>query len=295
VHKFPLCEKYPCKKEEFVGNWEDRFPYEAVKEKYDMYKESGQLQSFYQEYMLELTDLSTLLVDTEDIKWFDPSIVYKNKGKYNFYIVTDFATSQKKSADFSTIGVIAINNNEDWMLVDGQCKRQEMSDNIEDLFRYVQIYKPMSVGIESSGQQGGFISWLESEMLRKNIFMNIASKRGSKEKGIRPTKDKVTRFVTGVQPRFKNGKIWLTKPEVSKPNLRELVEELEKELSKFTLAGGVASLKHDDALDLLNQMSEIEVIAPSVETEYEYTNKSMGDGMWVEVDDTDNGKSSMIF
>jgi len=281
VHKFPLCEKFPCKKEEFKGNWEDRFPYEAVKEKYDMYKASGELQSFYQEYMLELTDLSTLIVTEEDYRWFDPSGVLGMKNNYNFYITTDFATSQKASADFSTIGIWAINSKGDWMLVDGQCKRQEMPTNIDDLFRYAQKYKPMAVGIEVSGQQGGFLNWVENEMINRNIFFTLASKIGSNTPGIRPTSDKLQRFVTGVAARFKQGKIWFPKPksiENTNLNLEELVEELISELSKLTLAGGVKSLKHDDALDLLNQLSEIDIYLPSADV---IPMEKKDDGVWV--------------
>ncbi len=270
VHKFPICSKFPCNEEDFEGNWVDRFPYEAVKAKYDMYKAAGKSQDFYQEYMLEITDLSTLLVDEEDIKWFEPEVVYANRSRYNFYISTDFATSTKKSADFSTIGVWGLNNNGDWMLVDGQCLRQTMQENIDDLFRYVQKWKPLSVGIESSGQQGGFLSILEDMMMKRNVWFSFAKKPGSKEPGIRPVSDKVRRFVTGVQPMFKQNKVWLPKPDGTKTkNIRlfGLVEELTHELSRFTLAGGVKSLKHDDALDLLNQLSEMELFVPSEESQ----------------------------
>ena len=41
------------------------------------------------------------------------------------------------------------------------------------------------------------------------------------------------------------------------------------ELSKFTMAGGVSALKHDDAIDLLNQLSEMELYAPSVDYQEE--------------------------
>lgn len=266
VHKFPICKRFPCSKEEFEGNWQDRFPYEAVKEKYDMLEAAGKTQDFYQEYMLEITDLSTLLVDEDDIKWFDPTLVVKNKGNYNFYISTDFATSTKKSADFSTIGVWAISSNNDWMLIDGQCKRQTMQENLDDLFRYVQRWKPLSVGIESSGQQGGFLSIIQEMMIQRNIWFSLAKKPGSKDFGIRPIKDKVHRFVTGVQPKFKQGKVWLPKAELTKhtmPNVWELVNEITSELSRFTLAGGVGSLAHDDAIDLLNQLSEMEIYLPS--------------------------------
>lgn len=267
VHKFPICEKFPCRKEDFVGFWEDRFPYEAVLDKYETMKEAGEAQSFYQEYLLELTDLTTLLVEEEDVNWFDRSHLIKAKENYNFYISTDFATSTKKSADYSTIGVWAISSNGGWFLVDGQCVRQTMQENINDLFRYVHKWKPMSVGIESSGQQGGFISILQDMMMQKNIWFDIAKKRGSKEFGIRPNKDKVHRFVTGVQPKFKQGKVWFPKPDLLNPaldlRLLGLLDELVDELSKFTMAGGVKALKHDDAIDLLNQLSEMDVYEPT--------------------------------
>lgn len=301
VHKFPICEKFPCAEDEFVGNWPDRFPYEAVKAKYDMFAEAGQAQSFFQEYMLEITDLTTLLVDEDDVKWFDPQIVKKNKDGYNFYISTDFATSTKKSADFSTIGVWGINNNNDWMLVDGQCRRQSMQENITDLFEYVRKWKPLSVGIETSGQQGGFLSIIDEEMQRKNVYFNLAKKKGSKEIGIRPSKDKVHRFVTGVQPKFKQNKIWFPKPELcatTNPRLLELVNEIVHELSRFTLAGGVKALQHDDALDLLNQLSEMDTYAPGETTAEEYFedhNKSDIWADWEEETTKYSGNGSTIF
>lgn len=264
VHKFPICEKWPCSKEEFVGAWTDRFPYEAVMDKFEMFSNSGKAQDFWQEFMLEITDLSTLLVEEDDIRWYEPKLLMKNKHLYNFYISTDFATSEKKSADYSTIGVWAIGSDGSWFLVDGQCKRQSMMENLEDLFRYVHKWKPLSVGIESSGQQGGFLSIITDMMMQKNTWFQLAKKRGSKDFGIRPTKDKTTRFVTGVQPMFKQGKVWFPKPELIKhqPYLLALVEEMVNELSKFTLAGGVKSLAHDDCIDLMNQLSEMDTFTP---------------------------------
>lgn len=292
VHRFPICEKFPCSEEEFVGAWSDRFPYEAVRAKYNMYKESGKEQDFAQEYMLEIVDLSTLLVEEDDIKWYDPSIVLANKHAYNFYISTDFATSTKKSADYSTIAVWAISYNNDWLLVDGQCKRQTMQENIEDLFGYVKKWKPLSVGIESSGQQGGFLSIIEEMKLQRNVWFQFAKKPGSKDPGIRPTKDKVHRFVTGVQPKFKQGKVWFPKPDIVKTSnyrLFELVEEMVNELGKFTMAGGVASLKHDDAIDTLNQLSEMELFAPSDDSVVEKSVATEGGLVWTGIWEDDEG------
>jgi phage terminase large subunit-like protein len=259
-----------------------------------MYKNAGKLQDFYQEYMLEVTDLSTLLVDEDDVKWFDASSIIKNKAKYNFYISTDFATSTKKSADYSTMGVWAISSNGDWLLVDGQCKRQTMQENIDDLFKLAKKWNPLSVGIESSGQQGGFISIIQDLMIDRNIWFSFAKRQGSKDPGIRPTGDKVHRFVTGVQPKFKQGKVWFPKPELLKttnPRLLELVDEMVNELSKFTLAGGVKSLKHDDCIDLLNQLSEMEIYSPGSDDGVETMRISEDGTMYTAIWDDDNEES----
>lgn len=297
VHKFPICEKIPCNKEDFRGNWEDRFPYEAVMDKYEMYKAAGHLQSFYQEYMLEVRDLSTLLVDEDDIKWYDPSMIKKSTRVYNYYITTDFATSTKKSADYSVVSVWAVNNNNDWMLVDGQCKRQSMQENLEDLFKFVKKWKPLAVGVESSGQQGGFLSILQDMMMKRNVYFTLAKKRGSKEPGIRPTKDKVHRFVTGVQPKFKQGKVWLPKPEMVKMmnyDFYELLEEAQRELGSFTLAGGVKSLQHDDFIDTMNQLSEIDLFVPSVDDEDSDVPEAVMNsrGVWIDMDEDSRGYDS---
>jgi hypothetical protein len=127
-------------------------------------------------------------------------------------------------------------------------------------------------------------------MMKQNVWFSFAKKPGSKEAGIRPTKDKVHRFVTGVQPKFKQNKIWLPKPELMKgrnPKVYELVEELTSELSKFTLAGGVASLKHDDAIDLLNQLSEMELYTPANDAGGEKTVVGEDGDMWTSVWDED--------
>jgi hypothetical protein len=302
VVRFPLCEKFPVSKEDYKSVWPELFTYEYALDMYNQFKAAGTTQLFYREYLLQVTDLTTLLVEEEDVQWFDPSAVMKNKENYNFYITTDFATSTKKSADFSTMGVWAVSSNSDWLLIDGQCKRQTMQENINDLFRYVKKWNPLSVGIESSGQQGGFLSIIQEMMIERNIWFTFAKKPGSKEVGIRPIKDKTHRFVTGVQPKFKQNKIWLPKPElISTVNIRllELVEEMVNELSKFTLAGGTGSLNHDDAIDLLNQLSEMELYMPSSQSSLEVAEMT-NDGLiwssvWEEDDDDESDRNSNVF
>ena len=300
---FPLCEKFPVAEEDYKSVWPELFTFEYATDMYNQFKSAGTTQLFYREYLLQVTDLTTLLVEEEDVQWFDHSVVMKNKSHYNFYVVTDFATSTKKSADFSTIAVIAVSSNSDWLLVDGQCKRQTMQENIDDTFRYAKKWQPLSVGIESSGQQGGFISIMQEMMLKRNIWFTFAKKPGSKDVGIRPIKDKMHRFVTGVQPKFKQNKIWLPKPELLAGNVRllELVEELVFELSRLTLAGGFSALPHDDAIDLLNQMSEMDTYTPGTPDTLKVSEITDDGLVWESVwdgDDDDDqwvGSNSTVF
>ena len=263
IVQFPLCEKFPVAEEDFVSIWPDRFTYEYTLKMYNQFKEAGKTQSFYTEYLLQVVDLTTLLVDEEDIRYFDPDIVRRNIHRYSVYISTDFAVSTKQSADFSAIAVWAISSASDWMLIDGQCKRQSMQDNLDDLFRYCRIYNPLGVGIETSGQQQGFLSIIDDMSIRTNTYIPLARKRGSKEIGIRPDTNKTRRFVRGVQPKFEQRKVWLPKPDTlrrSETDYLTAVQELQAELAILTLAGGTEALPHDDMIDTMNQLSEIDVI-----------------------------------
>ena len=93
---------------------------------------------------------------------------------YNFYITTDFATSEKQRADYSVISVWAYNSNDDWMLIDGELGRNLMDKNIDILFDFVVRYGARSVGIEVTGQQGAFVTWIKKEMHKRNVYFTIS-------------------------------------------------------------------------------------------------------------------------
>ena len=207
VNVWPVCERFPCTKEEFVGAWEDRFSYEYVLAQYEMAVKTGKVAAFMQELMLRITSEEERLVQDEEIRWLDRSHILNHKDAFNFYITTDFATSEKQTADYSVISVWAYTSNGDWIWVDGVCEKQLMDKSIDDLFRLVQEYKPQQVGVEITGQQGAFITWLQREMQNRNIWFNFASSEKGGKPGIRPIIDKLSRFNL-VVPWFKAGKMY---------------------------------------------------------------------------------------
>nr|DAP09375.1 MAG TPA: large terminase [Caudoviricetes sp.] len=252
---FPVCEKFPCSKAEFRGSWEDRFPYEAIKEAYDRNASQGTLPSFYQEMMLRIMSDEDKLILPEDIRYYNLGQLLSRKENFNFYITTDFATSEKQGADYSVISVWAYNNNGDWFWVDGICERQDMGKNMDALFYLAQKYRPMSVGIEVTGQQGGFIPWLMDEQMRRNIWFTLASKDNSGKPGIRPNTNKLQRFNV-VVPWFKQGKMYFPSAMDNHKALKEMFNEL-----NLASVGGFRS-KHDDAIDTVSMLASMQAFKP---------------------------------
>lgn len=273
VNVFPVCERFPCTREEFRGSWPDRFTYEYVLNQYEKALKLGKVDTFNQELMLRIMSDEDRLIMDHDIAWYKIDGVLRNKGRYNFYITTDFATSEKQKADFSVISVWAYNNNGDWLWVDGLCKRQTMEKNIDALFRFAQQYRPQQVGIEVSGQQQGFVSWIQEQMLDRNIWFSLASEGNDFKPGIRPNTNKLVRFNT-VVPWFKARKIFFPIEKKKTPELREALDELE-----LASPGGFRS-KHDDFIDTISMLASL---TPWKPTEEAFMEES-ANGMW-EMDD----------
>ena len=287
VNVYPVCEEYPVSEENFRGAWEDRFNYDYVYGQYTKSKAAGKIDSFNQELMLRIMSDEERLINDSDITWYKHANVKQNMSAYNFYITTDFATSNKESADFSVISVWAYTNNGDWLWVDGFCKQALMNESIDELFRLAQKYVPQEVGIEVTGQQGGFVSWIQAEMQTRNIYFNLSKGKSSTQVGIRPTKDKMSRFQTNALPLFKAGKIWL--PEELRDS-KELAEML-NELNLATIKGFKS--KHDDVIDTITMLGEINAWKPSeVSTEMDENGRSAFSKYWDEPETAEEGNSS---
>ena len=263
VNCYPVCEKFPCTRAEFRGSWEDRFTYDYVKRKYLEALKSGTIHTFNQELMLRIMSDEDRLVLDSDINWYKRHDVLKHLHLYNTYITTDFATTEDESGDYAFISVWAISSGGHKFWVDGICKRQGMDKNIDDLFILAQKYKPLSVGIEITGQQEGFIPWIKSEMVKRRIFFNLASSGNSNRPGIRPNTNKLQRFVVTV-PWFKAGEMFFPEELKNEKVMIELMEEL-----RLASGNGLKS-KHDDGIDTVSMLAAMSVFLPDAENPVQY-------------------------
>lgn len=274
VSVYPVCEKFPCTEAEFRGSWPDRFPYSYVKDEYDEAQALGKPENFDQELMLRIMSAEDRIVTDAEIQWYKRTPLLQYRNRFNFYITSDFATKAEQKNDFSVILVWAINNIGHWFLVDGMCRKQLMNKNIDDLFYYAQKYNPQSVGIEVSGQQGGFVTWIQDQMMDRNVWFTFAS--DGADPGIKPNTNKMVRFNV-VLPWFKAKKMFFPQELATTPLMLEVINEL-------TLAckGGFKS-KHDDCLDAISMLGSMQVWRPSEEVNLHQSK----DGLWEMDEDAD--------
>jgi hypothetical protein len=149
------------------------------------------------------------------------------------------------------------------------------------------MYRPQQVGIEVTGQQGGFVTWIQNEMLTRNIYFPLASEGNDTKPGIRPNTNKMVRFNT-VVPLFKARKIFFPIERKTEPTMLEAMNEL-----SLVSVSGFRS-KHDDFLDTISMLSSLMPWKPSEEAPMRETTSS--DGMWdIDVaDDTTDRMASYI-
>jgi predicted phage terminase large subunit-like protein len=259
VNVWPVCEKFPCEEKDFRGAWEDRFSFEYIKAQYDMAVQTGKLDGFFQELMLRITSEEGRLVQDAEIRWYQRRTLLQNKERFNFYITTDFATSEKQTADFSVISVWAYNSNGDWFWVDGICARQGIDKTFDDLFRLVQEYRPQQVGIEISGQQQAYLKILQNEMMVRNIWFSFAGtpspNGGAMTPGIRPVTDKLSRFNL-VVPWFKAGKMYF--PEEMKMSTIMAIF-----MGQIRMVTNTGIKGKDDAIDTISMLGALLPWKPS--------------------------------
>ena len=274
VNVWPVCERFPVPKEEFVGAWEDRFSFDYVNDQYQMAVKTGKVAAFNQELMLRITSEEERLVQDKEIRWYNRAQLLRLKSTFNFYITTDFATSDKETSDYTVISVWAYNAQGDWFWVDGITERQLMDKTFNDLFRLVQEYRPQQVGIEITGQQKAFIKLLQVEMMNRNIWFSFASSEKSGEPGIRPVTNKLSRFNL-VVPWFKTGKMFFPE-EMKESKIMGIF------MGQLRLATSNGLKGKDDCIDTISQLAYLTPWKPSEAAPVSNPN----DVMW---DDDDNG------
>jgi len=128
-----------------------------------------------------------------------------------------------------------------------------MDVTMKNLFDFVNEYDPQSVGVEISGQQGGFIQWIQMEMQNRDNYFNLAGEKG--KPGIRPVVDKLARLNL-VVPLFKAKKVFFAEEMKTSKELGIMMEQI-------ALATKDGIKGKDDSLDTISMLQNMNPWRPS--------------------------------
>ena len=192
-------------------------------------------------YLNNPVDEESALIKHDQIKYWGEGEDNQLPKHINYFAVCDPAISQEVGADESSIVVVAVDDENDWYVVETRSGQWTVGELIEQLFAVYKQWKPMSMSIETIGQGQALMTPIYSEENRRNTYLPLTEIKA------RPRVTKEMRIRAILQPRFERGKIYIK---------RDMIE-LEEQLLKFPRS------KRDDMIDAMTDVEDISFPADS--------------------------------
>lgn len=231
-------------------------------EEINLAKKSMSSYAFRQEFMASFEALGSEIFKEEWVTFTEeePAI-----GEY--YIAIDLAgfvdtssTSKKnKRLDNTAISVVKVNEN-GWWIKEIIYGRWTLDETTEKIFKAVEKYRPISVGIERGITKQAVMSPLQDMMRKTNRFFRV-------EELTHGNQNKVDRIVWALQGRFEHGSISINKGEWNNEFLDQLFQfpnhlvhdDLVDSLAYIDQLAQVAY--HYDLIDLEEDYEPLDIIA----------------------------------
>lgn len=198
---------------------------------------------FRQEFEASFDSKGSEFFDPEEFEYYD-ELPKERAG--DFYIAVDLAGfesdrgNKTKRRDNSAIAVVFVDDNGMWWVEDIQHGRWTLNDTAERIFKAVEKYRPVGVGIEKGLAQQAVHSPLQDLMRRTHRVFRIELLSHGNQK-------KQDRILWALQGRFEHKKIWLRRADWN----ITLVDEA---------ASFPSQLVHDDLLDALAYIDQMAVV-----------------------------------
>lgn len=217
--------------------WEDWQPIKKLIQKKEELESIGRSSVFYREYMCQIVGDEDQLFKQEYIQYHDYELEIDSNGYHylikddekkpvNVFMGVDPASSVRKTADYSVIMPVAVDDNNKRYILQYYRNRATPMQLAESIIEYFKIFKPVKVRVESVGYQEMLREYLKQRCDEENIFISGLEIKEN------PRTSKSSRLET-MQPYFAQNKVYLKKT----------MEELKDELLLYPRG------KHDDLLD----------------------------------------------
>lgn len=213
--------------------WSAKFPLERVLQLKEDFRKQGLLHRFYTEYMNEPIAEETQIFKQSYFRYYDPKSL--DVSSLNVFTTVDLAISQKQEADYTAVVTVGVSSSNEWYVLDVDYGRYTPDQQIEAIFRAVQKWRPLVVGIETVAYQKALMHYLVKEQTSRNFFFRVKELTAERKKELR---------ISTLSARYASGTVY-------HPNSAPWLAELEGELLMFPRG------KHDDVIDALAYMEQI--------------------------------------
>ena len=154
-----------------IALWEDWQPIKKLKQKKEELESIARVSVFYREYLCKIVGDEDQLFKEEYIQYHNYKLEIDDNNQHylktdngklpvNVFMGVDPASSIRKTADYSVIMPIAVDNKNNRYVLEYYRKRATPMNLAESIIEYFKLYKPVKVRIESVGYQ---------EMLREYL------------------------------------------------------------------------------------------------------------------------------
>ena len=220
-----------------IALWEDWQPIAKLVQKKEELESIGRASVFYREYMCQIVGDEDQLFQEKYIQYHDYELKIDKVGNHylkndkeefpvNVFMGVDPASSVRKTADYSVIMPVAVDENNKRYILQYYRQRATPMQLAESIIEYFKIFKPVKVRVESVGYQEMLREYLKQRCDEEKIFISGLEIKES------PRTSKSSRLET-MQPYFAQKKMYML----------ESMSELRDELLLYPRG------KHDDLLD----------------------------------------------
>lgn len=214
--------------------WPEKFTPEYIKE---LKRQKGPYE-FSAQYMNEVIDDETATFKKSWLHFFEDDDVPHN---INFFVGVDFALSESVKADYTAISVVAVDENENWYVVDYIRDRIGPDQIIQTMMDVMVKWNPKVMAVEKHKEWLAIRSNYYKRCLQEGVPIRI--------KEVPATTNKEVRIRGALVPKMAGGRL----------KLKSLQKELINEFLRFPRA------RHDDLVDSLTMLNGLAFPPPKSE------------------------------
>lgn len=232
--------------------WPEKFPEPRLRGLRDMFARKGNSSGYSQEY------LNLPVADTDRYfrpEWFIGMRDEDRRAPKRFYSAIDFAIDEKARSDRTAIVTFGVMPDDRIAIVDCRAGRWDSLEIIDQMFEVHETFDPEIFVAETGMIQKALGPFLNAEMNRRKVYLNIELKT--------PTKDKRAR-AKSLQGRMRAGGVVVD-------DEAEWYQDYYNEMTTFPRGD------HDDRVDasawiglILDEISPADTEAEMAEAEMEY-------------------------